>query len=123
MAQARYYISLLQLHYDLITWIGDQLTSRHRQSDLELLNLVLWRDLMMFETDWWLSDRASISLLDGAIQFTRHIRSFVEHTDCDCREAAQLLGLISHEEKGALKESFEGNRIELDDGYLWLERK
>lgn len=123
MAQARYYISLLHLHYDLKNWNPNHGQTSLNQADLDLLNLLLWRDLMTFQVEWWLSDNAAVSLLDGAFRFVRHRANLLDLADDDPRETARLLGLLSHEEKMKLEGTFGRAYIDSDGSIQRLNPK
>jgi len=123
IAQARYYISLLHLHYDLKSRNPNHGQTSLNQADLDLLNLLLWRDLMTFQVEWWLSDNAAVSLLDGAFRFVRHRANLLELAENDPRETASLLGLLSREEKKTLEGTFGRAYIDSDGSIQRLNPK
>ena len=98
MAQARYYISALHVHYHLQSVEAQRAIEAFNLTDLVVFDRVLWRALMTFDVDWWLTDSADVTMLDGAIQFVRHRVMHLDLADFDPRFAAHLLALLPLEQ-------------------------
>lgn len=92
-AIARYYVSLLELHYELNARAGATLLAKLTEADRRALIYFLWDQLSTFNTEAWLSEDGELSLLQGANQAVRHLQRAKHTYDRDHYELATLLGL------------------------------
>jgi len=72
-AIARYYVSLLELYYELTSPAGATLLAELDGRTRYTLNYLLWDQLSTFHTDEWLSEDGNLSLLQSAYQVIRHL--------------------------------------------------
>lgn len=92
-AIARYYISLLELYYELISPAGATLLAGLDGRARHTLNYLLWDQLSTFHTDEWLSEDGDLSLLQSANQVIRHLVRVKRYYNNQPDRLAYALGL------------------------------